>query len=304
MQRRGEGKPKGGITVTDRSLLAGERLRLLFQTILTLGCLVWLLSGPRLATAQWLSSDIEAGPVGVFVPIIVSTTGLNGSFFTSEMTLTNRGTRNATINFTYTSSIGNGSGTATDSLEPGHQKVVADAIEYLRSLGIPISTSGNQGGALQVTFSGLSSPSDGGVTVRTTTVVSQVRAGLAYSSLPTSTALTEPSYIIGLRQNQTDRSNVAIENVGSASEGNITLRLTVFSGDGTAPASTVLPDQIVAPGGWVQISGILGSNGLSLTNGYVRVERGNGTAPDRKSTRLNSSHLGISYAVFCLKKKK
>src|SRR5688500_20059772 len=35
--------------------------------------------------------------------------------------------------------------------------------------------------------------------------------------------------------------------------------------------------------------------------------RGNDTAPastlDRKSTRLNSSHLVISYAVFCLKKK-
>src|SRR5258705_2333709 len=30
----------------------------------------------------------------------------------------------------------------------------------------------------------------------------------------------------------------------------------------------------------------------------VRIEE------DRKSTRLNSSHLGISYAVFCLKKKK
>src|SRR5256885_10691034 len=27
------------------------------------------------------------------------------------------------------------------------------------------------------------------------------------------------------------------------------------------------------------------------------------TRPDRKSTRLNSSHLVISYAVFCLKKK-
>src|SRR2546430_8082052 len=27
------------------------------------------------------------------------------------------------------------------------------------------------------------------------------------------------------------------------------------------------------------------------------------TAPDRKSTRLNSSHSQISYAVFCLKKK-
>src|SRR2546426_5900983 len=28
-----------------------------------------------------------------------------------------------------------------------------------------------------------------------------------------------------------------------------------------------------------------------------------GEKPDRKSTRLNSSHLVISYAVFCLKKK-
>src|SRR2546427_9316883 len=30
----------------------------------------------------------------------------------------------------------------------------------------------------------------------------------------------------------------------------------------------------------------------------------NGPARDRKSTRLNSSHSQISYAVFCLKKKK
>src|SRR5690242_21166085 len=29
-----------------------------------------------------------------------------------------------------------------------------------------------------------------------------------------------------------------------------------------------------------------------------------GTRVDRKSTRLNSSHMSISYAVFCLKKKK
>src|SRR5215203_3219457 len=29
-----------------------------------------------------------------------------------------------------------------------------------------------------------------------------------------------------------------------------------------------------------------------------------GPPPDRKSTRLNSSHANISYAVFCLKKKK
>src|SRR5438045_7240355 len=32
-------------------------------------------------------------------------------------------------------------------------------------------------------------------------------------------------------------------------------------------------------------------------------ESGDAVPEDRKSTRLNSSHLGISYAVFCLKKK-
>src|SRR5437899_8753959 len=43
-----------------------------------------------------------------------------------------------------------------------------------------------------------------------------------------------------------------------------------------------------------------------IRHGHERIVKGTG-APcrlDRKSTRLNSSHLGISYAVFCLKKKK
>src|SRR5690625_6400132 len=35
-----------------------------------------------------------------------------------------------------------------------------------------------------------------------------------------------------------------------------------------------------------------------------RLERGTRRDRDRKSTRLNSSHVAISYAVFCLKKKK
>src|SRR5436853_4706481 len=35
----------------------------------------------------------------------------------------------------------------------------------------------------------------------------------------------------------------------------------------------------------------------------VKLPSGETRKIDRKSTRLNSSHLGISYAVFCLKKK-
>src|SRR5699024_12385409 len=40
---------------------------------------------------------------------------------------------------------------------------------------------------------------------------------------------------------------------------------------------------------------VLGSHGLEAMQPRVRT--------DRKSTRLNSSHVSISYAVFCLKKK-
>src|SRR3712207_9122600 len=36
----------------------------------------------------------------------------------------------------------------------------------------------------------------------------------------------------------------------------------------------------------------------------VRIALGGEVLEDRKSTRLNSSHANISYAVFCLKKKK
>src|SRR3989442_4198231 len=37
---------------------------------------------------------------------------------------------------------------------------------------------------------------------------------------------------------------------------------------------------------------------------HHQLEHGMGLVLDRKSTRLNSSHVRISYAVFCLKKKK
>ncbi len=236
-------------------------------------------SGNGTLTVTPAPPPTQTPDVDVFMPIVLSAAGLNGSFFTSEMTLTNRGTGNGTVKFTYTSSIGKGSGEATDTLAAGRQRIVPDAIAYLRSLGIPIPSSGNQGGTLLVTFSDLSSSSDGGVTVRTTTVVPEGRAGLAYAGIPTTTALTGPSYICGLRQNQADRSNVAFQNVGSLLDGNITLRVTVFSGDGGVASFHVLPDQVLPPGGFVQISGILISNGLSLSNGFVRVEQISGKSP-------------------------
>src|SRR3989442_5836954 len=44
--------------------------------------------------------------------------------------------------------------------------------------------------------------------------------------------------------------------------------------------------------------------GISLDFEIIYVDDGSTDSTDRKSTRLNSSHVRISYAVFCLKKKK
>src|SRR3712207_8598267 len=51
----------------------------------------------------------------------------------------------------------------------------------------------------------------------------------------------------------------------------------------------------------VAVGVVVDAVGLLAAAGLPRVDVG---VLDRKSTRLNSSHANISYAVFCLKKKK
>src|SRR5262245_63091401 len=76
------------------------------------------------------------------------------------------------------------------------------------------------------------------------------------------------------------------------------------------PRSTLFPyttlfRSIEVSEGEAQILRRLSEDGLvrSPLDGHHETRRF-GERGDRKSTRLNSSHLGISYAVFCLKKKK
>ncbi|MCM3878100.1 MAG: hypothetical protein NEA02_17010 [Thermoanaerobaculia bacterium] len=210
----------------------------------------------------------------LIVPIILSPTG--GSAFTSELTLTNRGATDAQVSYLYTPAFGGAAGTATDTLPAERQRVIPDAIAYLEGLGV---TNAGSGGTLRITFSDHSSADVVSATVRTTVLVPGGRAGLAYAGLPPSRLLSQPVFLCGLRQDATDRSNVAVLNAGDSGDGDVTLRLTVFSGDPADSQSKVLPDVTLSPGGFVQISGILVSNGLALSNGYAKVERISGTAP-------------------------
>ncbi len=216
----------------------------------------------------------------IFIPALVSVAGLNNSFFTSELTLTNRGNQPASLSLSYTGSsqFGGGSGSATTSLDAGRQIIIPDAMAYLQSLGIPIPPSGSQLGTLRIRVSGIAA-SELGATVRTTTAVENGRAGLAYSGILTSNALTQRVYICGLQHNSQDRSNLALQNIGMPSEGDIILQVTVFSGDLQSRSQVVLPRITLAPGDFRQINGILQSEGLMLSNGYALVERVAGSAP-------------------------
>src|SRR3712207_7062004 len=53
----------------------------------------------------------------------------------------------------------------------------------------------------------------------------------------------------------------------------------------------------------MEVTAYIPGEGHNLQEHSVVLIRG-GRVKDRKSTRLNSSHANISYAVFCLKKKK
>ena len=213
-----------------------------------------------------------------FVPVILTAAGRNNSFFSSELTLTNRGSRQATLNYTYTPKAGGGGGTASDVLGAGRQTIKPDAMEYLQSLGIPIPKSGNRIGTLRVEVAGSSGVR---VTVRTTTAVADGQAGLAYPGIPEEGGFTEAVYLCGLRQNSQDRSNVAFQNMGAPEEGAITVRTTVYSGEAADGSPRVLEEVKLEPGGFHQYSGLLGRLESVEGNrqGYVKVERVEGTSP-------------------------
>src|SRR5699024_12712960 len=61
-----------------------------------------------------------------------------------------------------------------------------------------------------------------------------------------------------------------------------------------SPTATIGYGTVVMPGAYINAKASIGRHCIINTGAII----------DRKSTRLNSSHVSISYAVFCLKKKR
>lgn len=217
------------------------------------------------------------------VPILLDAYGVGSSRFRSELVLVNRGNTTAAVDLTYTaaSALGaSGSGTVTENLWAGRQLVLDDALAYLRSRGllIPQAAPGaSQGGTLRVRFRGLSSPDAGAAFARTTALLPDGRAGVAYPGLvPSAWDTPLGQNVFGLRENAQSRSNLALVNLGSS--GDVGLRVTLFAGSPGDRRTYVLPETYwLAPLQWIQLSAVLGRAGY--TNGYALVERVSGSSP-------------------------
>src|SRR5688500_11280290 len=96
------------------------------------------------------------------------------------------------------------------------------------------------------------------------------------------------------RQYQTDAVEGNVLYVGTPSVHSVTVGSINTGSFDWFPGPANSPMNVFAPGGPAPLTA-LGQPG-------IEVSRWDGSE-DRKSTRLNSSHLVISYAVFCLKKK-
>ncbi|MXZ36022.1 MAG: S8 family serine peptidase [Acidobacteria bacterium] len=219
--------------------------------------------------------EVSAPPPGArsFVPVVLSAAGLRNSFFTSELTLTNRGAQETRLEFIYQAHRGGGSGLASDVIPPGRQMILPDALDYLLRQGLSVPPTGNRIGTLEVRLPDSSSKI--GVLVRTATEVPEGRAGLAYPGIEGDRGFREAVYLCGLRQNARDRSNLAFQNMGTTADGTITLKTTVFSGDPGDDTVRDLGTMELGPGEFHQFSPVL----ATVANGYVRVEPVDGKAP-------------------------
>jgi hypothetical protein len=218
-----------------------------------------------------LGTSAPAASPRRLVPVVLDVVGL--AHYTSELTLTNRGTTDSQVSLLYTASLGAGTGTAHETLAHGSNLVVPDVISYLRGKGLAIPNDGSaQAGTLLVTFDGVSAPDVASAVARTTAATLAPQpvgsAGLAYSGVDPASGSTGSLTVYGLRSNATDRSNLAVYNTGTDP---VTVSVTVFTGDGSG-ASTVVSNSTTLPAwGWTQLNRVLDATGYA--NGWATVTR-------------------------------
>jgi hypothetical protein len=218
-------------------------------------------------------SSLVSNATEGLVPILLDAPG--PPHFTTDLTLTNPTSTPVTVTLTYTASSafsGEGSGTVTTTLATRRQLVQANALSYLRGLGLAIPTTGNQGGTLlvagAVAQARTSNPNPD------TTVGGSY--GLSYPAVAASARAKSEAWVYGLRQDADVRSNLAIADARAGSSTAVNYVVDVFDADtgSTTPVQTLT--RLLTGGQWTQINGIL--SGAGIAHGYARIRPDSGTS--------------------------
>lgn len=236
------------------------------------------LTGRDLAALAAMGWKVTAAPVEESVrtvPVVLDAAGVGGVRFSTELTLSSKSRSTADVEMTYTAATAlgaSGSGTAHLTLAPHTDALIPDVVGWLRERGLAIPASGSQGGTLRITFRADDSPNFFAASARTSSPSGRGRAGLAYPALLKENAPRGTSYVFGLRETTSDRSNLAFANLGDAP---ITLRVTLH--DGESDAATRLDDVTLEPGQWAQRSRVLAP--LGYAHGWASVGLASGDGP-------------------------
>lgn len=226
------------------------------------------------------------------VPVILSMPGAAGTFWASDLTLTNSGSKNATVDLTYTATVGGGTGTVTAALPAGAQLSSPSAFDLLSQLGLALPEGGPRSGTLHAVFHNLASEHAAGISVRT----SSGGAGVAYPGIEPPAAGSQ--IVAGLRQDARDRSNLGLMHAGTESDGPITLYVTVTATDTTPSRQVRLPDVTLQPGEFRQIDRILETSGLGATSAFATVGSLSGAGIPFVSWGVVNDDTGTSDGAF------
>jgi hypothetical protein len=226
-------------------------------------------AGGGTSDGSFLVSNATEG----LVPILLDVPG--PPHFTTDLTLTNPTSTPVTVTLTYTASSafsGQGSGTVTTRLAARQQLVQANALSYLRALGLAIPTTGNQGGTLLVA---------GAVAQARTSNPNPDTSvggsyGLSYPAVAASARAKGEAWVYGLRQDADVRSNLAIADARAGNAAGVEYVVDVFDADGGSSTPVLTKRVALAGGQWTQFTTILAEAGI--THGYVRVRPSSGTS--------------------------
>lgn len=212
----------------------------------------------------------------VTVPVVVETAA-----FRTELVLANRGSSAATLTLEYREALSpaaGAGGTATLALGPREQRIVPEALAWLRGLGVSAGPAGaaSFAGRLVVTASAGAGP------IYAASRVSALSpGGGAYGvhlpGVASGGELSTEGWLAGLRADPETRTNLAFVHAGGPGSGPVALELELFDGERGGARAATPAAILLAEGEWLQLPDPL--RPLGVATGWARVRRTGGSAP-------------------------